>query len=59
MRLGRRLGALEGVELLEVTEEAPTLAEDLISKGPLPKKAAEDAVHIAVAVANGLDYLIT
>ncbi|MDQ3584030.1 MAG: hypothetical protein M3495_21635 [Pseudomonadota bacterium] len=31
----------------------------LISKGPLPKKAAEDAVHIAVAVVNGLDYLIT
>lgn len=55
----RRLSALEEVELLEVTEEALALAEDLISKGPLPKKAAEDAVHIAVAVVNGRDYLIT
>jgi len=27
--------------------------------GPLPKKAAEDAAHIAVAVVNGIDYLIT
>ena len=55
----RRLSALEEVELLEVTEEALALAEDLLSKGPLPRKAEEDAVHIAVAVVNGMDYLIT
>jgi hypothetical protein len=55
----RRLSALEEVELLEVTEEALALAEDLLSKGPLPQKAEEDAVHIAVAVVNGMDYLIT
>ena len=55
----RRLGALEEVRLLEVTEEALALAEDLLSKGSLPRKAEEDAVHIAVAVTNGMDYLIT
>ena len=55
----RRLRALEEVALLEITDEALVLAEDLIHKGPLPQKAAEDAVHIAVAVVNGLDYLIT
>ena len=55
----RRLHAREEVTLLEITEEALELAEDLINKGPLPQKAAEDAVHIAVAVVNGLDYLIT
>jgi predicted nucleic acid-binding protein len=55
----RRLDALEEVTLLAVTEEALELAEDLIKKGPLPQKAAEDAIHIAVAVVNGLDYLIT
>ena len=55
----RRLSALEEVELLEVTEEALALAEDLLSKGPLPRKAEEDAVNIAVAVTNGMDYLIT
>jgi hypothetical protein len=54
-----RLRALKEVMLLEVTEEALGLAEDLINKGPLPQKAAEDAIHIAVAVVNGLDYLIT
>ncbi len=45
--------------MLEVTEDALALAEDLVSKGALPRKAAEDAIHIAVAVVNGLDYLIT
>jgi hypothetical protein len=55
----RRLKALEEVALLEVTEEALALSEKLITFGPLPKKAAEDAAHIAVAVVNGMDYLIT
>lgn len=55
----RRLAALEPVELLEVTEEALSLAKDLVDKGPLPQKAAEDAIHIAVAVINGMDYLLT
>lgn len=55
----RRLLALEEAELLEVTEEALALTEHLINQGALPRKAAEDAVHIAVAVVNGLDYLIT
>lgn len=55
----KRVLALEETQLLEVTEEALTLAERLISQGPLPRNAVEDAMHIAVAVVNGLDYLIT
>ena len=55
----RRLAALQAVALLEVTDEAVALAENLISQGPVPRKAAEDALHIAVAVVNGLDYLLT
>ena len=54
-----RLAALESIELLEVTEEALSLARELVEKGPLPPKAAEDAIHIAVAVINGMDYLLT
>ena len=54
-----RLGALQKVKLLEVTEETLALAEDLIRRGAQPDKAVDDAVHIAVAVTNGLDYLIT
>ncbi len=55
----RRLGVLQDIQLLEVTEIALSLADDLVRKGPLPEKAAEDALHIAIAVVNGIDYLIT
>ena len=54
-----RLKALRKMKLLEVTTEALALANDLIERGPLPEKAAEDALHIAIAVTNGLDYLIS
>lgn len=54
-----RLKALYEVELLETTEEAVLLAKTMIETGILPKKAAEDALHIAIAVTNGVDYLLT
>jgi len=54
-----RVEALENILLLETTHEAVSLANNLIHNGPLPPKATEDALHIAIAVVNGLDYLIT
>lgn len=35
------------------------MAKDLIRLGPLPKKAEVDALHIAIAVTNRVDYLLT
>lgn len=55
----KRLDALENAELLEITERALSLAQVLIESGAVPQKAAEDALHIAIAVVNGLDYLIS
>jgi predicted nucleic acid-binding protein len=55
----RRLRALEGIPQIELTEPAATLAQQLISEGPLPEKAALDALHIAAAVSGGVDYLLT
>ena len=55
----KRLDALEGIPLLTVTEGAVALARKLIEKGPIPEKAQVDALHIAVAAANGMDYLLT
>ncbi len=55
----KRLNALEETELLEITENALSLAEVLIKKGAIPKKASEDALHISIAVVNGIDYLIS
>ena len=34
-------------------------AEKLVQEGPIPRKAVEDALHIAVATLNGIDYLLT
>ncbi|OKH36322.1 DNA-binding protein [Calothrix sp. HK-06] len=54
-----RLKVLSGIELLEFTEEAVSLGQKLVETGILPKKATDDAFHIAIAVTNGVDYLLT
>jgi hypothetical protein len=55
----QRLNVLERVPLLELNEEALSFAEKLVEDGPLPQNAVEDALHIAVATLNGMDYLLT
>ena len=55
----RRLEELAGFPLLALTEEAEALARDLIERGPLPRQAVEDALHIALATVHGMDYLLT
>jgi len=55
----RRLALLEDLPLLEITEQAVLLSKNLISNGPLPPKAEKDALHIAVAATNAMDFLIT
>ena len=54
-----RLALLHGITLLDVDEDAEQLAQALLTEGPLPQRAAEDAVHLAVAAVQGLDYLLT
>ena len=54
-----RLEALAGIPVLTAGPEASALAQQLIARGSLPAKAAVDALHIAIAVANGIDYLLT
>ena len=46
---GKRLQVLDGIPLLDVSEEAILLADQLINRHALPTKAARDALHIAVA----------
>ncbi len=54
-----RLAALDSLTLLDATEEALELAQQLVNAGAVPAKAAEDAAHIAIAVVNGIEYLVT
>ena len=55
----RRLEMLKGIRLLETHPEASQLAEVLMQRGPLPRKAEADAAHIALAAVHGMDYLLT
>ena len=54
-----RLEELESLVLLDATAEAETLTAQLLGSGAVPPTAAEDAAHIAIAVTNGVDYLVT
>jgi hypothetical protein len=55
----KRLETLETIPLLDVRQEAIALAHALVETGPLPEKAAVDALHIAVATVHGMEYLLT
>ena len=50
---------LQDIPILDITEDAEVLAAGLVSHGPLPTKAAEDALHVALAAVNGIEYLVT
>ena len=55
----QRLTMLAAVELLTASEIALALAQVLVERGAVPTKAAADALHIAIAVTNGVEYLLT
>ena len=55
----RRLAALKGVPSLETNDAVKALAAAVAKAAALPKKATEDALHIALATVHGMDYLLT
>ena len=55
----QRLGVMQALPLLEISEAAVELAKELVRIGPLPPQAEVDALHIAVAVTGQVDYLLT
>ena len=55
----RRLGSLEGIPKLALTDETKVLASGLISGGGIPADAQADALHIAAACVHEIDYLLT
>ena len=45
--------------LLDVGTEVEAFAQELLRRLPLPLKAGLDALHIAIAAVNEMDYLLT
>ena len=54
-----RLAAIAKLPILSISDEAVSLTGQLVSSGPIPRSSAADALHIAVAALNGIDYLLT
>jgi predicted nucleic acid-binding protein len=50
---------LQPIPRLGITDAAGELAATLVESGAVPRKAGEDALHIAVAAVHGMDYLLT
>jgi predicted nucleic acid-binding protein len=55
----RRMKATTGIHVLPATLPAERLAAALIQTSAMPAKAAIDAVHVAIATAHSVDFLLT
>lgn len=55
----RRLEVLAAIPILPLNQEIRSLADRYQAELRLPKKAATDALHIALAVFYEMDYLVT
>ena len=54
-----RLRVLQSLPLLDITPEVAELTSGILASGKIPRKAATDAVHIAIAAVHGMDFLVT
>ncbi|MFQ5629773.1 MAG: type II toxin-antitoxin system VapC family toxin [bacterium] len=55
----KRLNILQKIEFLRTGTDAEVMARSFLNQKVLPKKAADDALHIAIATVNGMEYLLT
>jgi hypothetical protein len=55
----RRLALIERIPSLAATDNALLLSERLIAEKAIPAGSEDDALHIAIAATQGVDYLLT
>jgi hypothetical protein len=54
-----RLGVMNGIKLLQVTDDAEALTRRILDSGLLPLDADRDAAHIALATIYEMDILLS
>jgi len=54
-----RLALIADIPVAELNEPVRVLARRLLTDGALPPNASDDALHLAIAAVNSLDYLLT
>lgn len=55
----RRLEAISGIPVLAINHPVVTLSKALLKDRAIPATAQDDALHLAVSVVHGIDYLLT
>lgn len=55
----KRVNLCQQLSMLEISQEAEDLAGKLLEQGAIPKTEPEDALHVAIAVVNRMDYIAT
>ena len=55
----KRLQAVANIPSILITSEAQLLAEALVAAKAVPDNSVRDALHIAIASTQGIDYLLT
>ena len=55
----KRLKTVETLDVLKASIFAEALTQSILEAGVLPKKAAADAAHIALAAVHGIQYMLT
>lgn len=55
----RRMAALSGLQELQADDRAQVLATRLIEGKAVPREFPDDALHIAAAALNEMDYLVS
>ena len=55
----QRMLVIRDFAILDITPEVGHLAAALLASGVIPRKAATDAAHIAIAAVHGIDFLLT
>ncbi len=54
-----RLAIIKDISMLGTSNEALNLAEALLEQGAVPSNSEEDALHIGIAAASGINFLLT
>jgi len=55
----QRMKVLQSLPLLDITPGVVELSFGILAAGKIPRKAATDAAHIAIAAVHGMDFLLT
>ena len=55
----RRLQAVANIPSIHITSEAQVLADALVASKAVPENSVRDALHIAIAATQGIDFLLT